>query len=186
MKILPLLLAVALLLGLGYVAAGPYLTVVQIRTGIIERDSVMLERHIDFPRLREGLKAQLNAKALEQSGATDAANPLTLALAGLASQIVDGMVDAFVTPAGLAQIMAGETPEPHPETTPPSPPATTSPSRDEQPRHEPLPFADARYVYDDLATFSVWVPDEDGRETRFVLERDGLRWRLVNIVLPTD
>ncbi|GAB0147951.1 MAG: DUF2939 domain-containing protein [Marichromatium sp.] len=184
MKLLPLLLAVALLLGLGYVAAGPYLTVAQIRTGLVERDPVMLEQHVDFPRLRAGLKDQLNVRLLEEAQDDgETSNPLALALVGLATQLIDKVVDTFVTPAGLARIMAGETPEPGAEL--PSVPAGEADAPDDG-GGERRPFADARYVYDDLDTFSVWVPTEDGRELRCVLERDGLRWRLVNIVLPRD
>jgi hypothetical protein len=32
----------------------------------------------------------------------------------------------------------------------------------------------------------VWVPNDTGGETRFVLKRDGLSWKLVNIVIPMD
>jgi hypothetical protein len=51
-------------------------------------------------------------------------------------------------------------------------------------RHQEL--QNARYSYDSLRQFSVWLPDDKGQETRFVLQRDGVSWRLVNLVLPID
>ena len=47
-------------------------------------------------------------------------------------------------------------------------------------------FQHARYRYDSLSRFSVWVPSDNGQETRFVLQRDGLSWKLVNVILPLD
>ena len=60
-----------------------------------------------------------------------------------------------------------------------------------QPASEPAndvakkaPFDNARYVFDNLNSFSIWVKSELGGEIRFVLIRDSLTWKLSNIVLP--
>jgi hypothetical protein len=53
------------------------------------------------------------------------------------------------------------------------------------PREDDL-LQNARDSYDSLSQFSVWVPDAEGHETRFVLQREGVSWRLVNLVLPIN
>ena len=45
----------------GYVAAGPYLTISEIKTAVVEQDSEKLSNNIEFPTLRQNLKDQLNA-----------------------------------------------------------------------------------------------------------------------------
>ena len=49
---------------IAYVAAGPYITIVQIKKGIAEQDSEQLAEKIDFPMLRQELKEQLRAKGI--------------------------------------------------------------------------------------------------------------------------
>jgi hypothetical protein len=56
---------VILALVVGYVAAGPYLTVSAIKTGIVENDSEKLSENIEFPTLRQNMKEQLNTKMMK-------------------------------------------------------------------------------------------------------------------------
>ena len=83
-------------------------------------------------------------------------------------------VDAFVTPSGLATLASGHLPAKPGE---PSDPRADPPA-------ERNPFAGARTTRDGLDRFSIWVPDDEGREIRFVLSLSGFRWRLSNVVLP--
>lgn len=48
------------------------------------------------------------------------------------------------------------------------------------------PFKNAHYTYDSPSKFTVWVRDDKGAEIRFVLLREGLSWKLRNIIVPTD
>ena len=93
---------------------------------------------------------------------------------GFASKLVEDMVDTFVTPSGLANLLEGKKPL-QSEGSEQSPGSGT-------PRLEP--FKNARYTYDSTSKFSLWVKDGNGGEIRFVLTRDGLAWKLSNIVLP--
>ena len=56
-------IAVLLVLLLAWVAAGPWLAIRGIEKAIETRDTAALERHVDFPRLRINLKAQLDVQA---------------------------------------------------------------------------------------------------------------------------
>ncbi|SEI70702.1 Protein of unknown function [Allopseudospirillum japonicum] len=173
MKKIIVSLAMLVALFIGYLAAGPYITVAAIKTGIAENDAEKMSENIEFPTLRQNIKEQLNASMMKKSGVAMQDNPFAALAVGLAAQVVDGMVDSFVTPSGLAAIMEGKQP------------VKDAPSRDQTPPPEKDDlFKNARFSYDSSSQFSVWVPNEQGKETRFILERRGLSWKLVNLILP--
>jgi hypothetical protein len=179
MKTVAWIFGVAMIALLGYVAAGPYLAIADIKTGIVEKDADRLSAKVDFPTLRQNLKAQLNARLLHNTAGELKDNPLGALAAGLATTMVDGILDAFVTPAGLAHVMKGD--RPSESIVKQTVTADTGP-----PPKEADLLQNARYSYDSLSQFSVWVPNDEGKETQFVLQREGLSWRLVNLVLPID
>jgi len=158
----------------GYAAAGPFITLHQIKSGVEKQDSEKLSEHIDFATLRTNLKEQLNALVMKQATSELKDNPFAALAMGFASKLVEGMVDSFVTPSGLANLMEGKKPQRGQES---EQPAGSSTQKRE-------PFKDARYTYDSSSKFSVWVKDENGEEIRFVLARDGLSWKLSNIIVP--
>jgi hypothetical protein len=176
---------VALLLAL-WIGAGPYLAVADIERGINDKDSERLAERVDFPTLRQNLKDQLKVTILKSAAKELEDNPFGALATGLATTLVDGLVDAFITPAGLASLMDGERPSigSIPSRAASSPVQTPEPDQ-AQTQDRDL-FKNARHSYDSLSRFSVWVPGKDGRETRFVLQRDGLSWKLVNVILPLD
>jgi hypothetical protein len=88
--------------------------------------------------------------------------------------MVDGVVDSFVTPAGLASLMGGEKPSNQ----------ASGGTETGGPREKDELFQNAEYGYDSLSKFSAWVPTDDGKEIRFILQRDGLSRRLVKVALP--
>src|SRR5690242_12636691 len=68
-----------------WIAAGPWLAIRGIEQAIAQRDTAALERHVDFPRLRVNLKAQLDDRMVRAAGQDVASNPLgaiALAMAG--------------------------------------------------------------------------------------------------------
>jgi hypothetical protein len=88
----------------------PYSAVKNMRAAAEAGDSVALARYINFPSVREGLKASLSAKmgslvAKERSGNAFAALGATIAVA-----LVNQFIDAMVTPESLAMMMRGESP----------------------------------------------------------------------------
>jgi hypothetical protein len=161
-----------------YVAAGPFITIHQIKTGIDQRDSEKLSDNIDFPALRANLKEQFNAVFMKNAAAELEDNPFAVLAIGLASKLIDGIVDAFVTPSGLASLMSGKKPE-QPEE-----------ARAEGPEGQNIAvrktelFKNARYTYDGISKFSAWIPDEKGEEIRFVFMREVLSWKLSKIIIP--
>jgi len=159
---------------IGYAAAGPYLAIADIKTGIAEKDAEKLREDVDFPLLRQNLKEQLKAAALKTAAKELQNNPLGALAAGLATTLVDRVVDSFVTPSGLASIMEGHEPSEN---------SAGNKGNVSRPKKDDL-FRNANYSYDSFSQFSVWVPNDRGEQFRFILERRHLSWKLVNLVLP--
>jgi hypothetical protein len=165
-----------LVLVLGYVAAGPYLTISTIKKGIVENDSEKLSEKIDFPTLRQNMKEQLNAAMMKTAATEMKDSPFAALAAGFATKMVDVLVESFATPSGLTVLMEGRKPSMDMDDVINDGNASP-PQRDEL-------FKNARFSYDSMSTFSIWVTTDDGEELRFVLNREGFSWKLVNVVIP--
>ncbi len=165
--------AVGLLSVVAYTVAGPYITVHQIRIGVEKQDLEKLSENIDFPLLRQNLKEQLNALMMKEIVAELEDNPFSALALGLAPKLADGMVESFITPAGLANLMEGNKPTQG---------DVSKPLNEPNASRRQL-FENARYAFDSTSKFSVSVIDGNGEEVRFVLNRNGLHWKLSNIVI---
>lgn len=175
MKKILWIMIIALIAIVGYAAAGPHITLEKIKTGIVENDSEQLAENIEFPKLRQNMKEQFNAGIMQQTAPELQNNPFAAFGMALAGKMVDGLVDAFVTPASLANVMEGKKQY------------SSSSNKQETPEEKKAKlFKNARYSYDSLDKFSIWMPNEQGGETRFVLARQGLSWKLVNIIMPMN
>lgn len=170
----------ALLLLFGYVAAGPYLTVRAIRGAVVEQDAAALARQVDFPALRDSLKAQLRQRLLDSVGINPQAGLLGEFGGMVAGGLVNATVETMVTPTGLGALMEGRKVWrrvgdgiARPDMADPS---------SARPPVEPL--QGARYRYESSTRFTATVRDDNGRPIVFVMTRDGLRWRLSDIRLP--
>lgn len=171
--------AVALLLLLAWTAAGPWLAIRGIERAIEQRDTAALERHVDFPRLRANLKAQLDDRIVRAAGDKVTGNLLgavALAMTGNATGLA---VDAMATPLGIGALLQGHVvwKRATGDTRGEGLFAETQPAR---------PLQSARHRYESLSRFSATVEHPGGGRTVFLLERQGLRWRLVDIRLPED
>jgi hypothetical protein len=173
MKKILWIIGFAIIVTIGFVAASPFFTVANIKTGIIEQDSEKLSDNIDFPIFRRNLKNQFNRAMMNNVGEELRDNPLAAIAAGFATKMADRVVDSFVTPNGLARLMEGKKPFI-------SRSRRNSTANANPPKRDDL-FRNARYSYDSLNRFSVWVPTETGDEIRFILQRDGFSWKLVDL-----
>ena len=156
-----------------YVGVGPYLVASEIKESVIEKDSEKLSKNIEFPLLRKNIKEQLNAVIMKQS-ASELEENIFIALAlTLATTVTDKIVDSFITPSGLSQLMEGGK-----NTDGNTQKIEVSKKQDKE------LFKEVRYTYDSLDKFSVWSSNYRGEEIRFILRRNGLVWKLVNIEIP--
>ncbi|MFP2769673.1 DUF2939 domain-containing protein [Oceanisphaera sp. KMM 10153] len=188
MRKIKYVLLLLILCAAGYVVAAPWLTAYRISDAVDRHDSVVLAELVEFDSVRQSLKQQLNSRVLRELGTDNKQNPFSALGASLANIMVDGLLDTYMTPAGIERLMRGETPAPGiPESSPPQSPgdeAGHDPNDTKNPPERKTLFSDARMGYQTLDRFVVTVTDEKGREADFVLSRRGLDWKLTAIALP--
>jgi hypothetical protein len=162
-----------ILLGLAYLAY-PYVTAWRIDRAVTARDTTTLESLIDWPLLRERLKADVKQALVEAArdhpDNEEAEAVIGAALAALlVPTVIDSAVDEIVTPENLAaniatQELAAE-------------------------GHSPLSLV--RYAFFDSPTvFRVDLrdpgsPDAPGLTVLMELQADGV-WRVTTVKLPAD
>ncbi len=169
----------ALLVLLAWVAAGPWLAVRGIERAIAQRDAAALKRHVDFPRLRANLKAQFDDRIVRAVGDEVPSNLFGAAALAMAGGATGMAVDTLATPLGIAGLLQGHVlwQRASGRTVGGDAWAATEPAR---------PLRHARLRYESTSRFTGTVEHENGHATVFVLERQGLRWRLVDIRLPQE
>lgn len=171
---LPLL---ACLLLAGYVIAGPYLAIAGINRAIEQRDTALLQRHVDFAALRVNLKAQLEDALVRRAGPSVQQNPFGAAALALAGKLAGAGVDTAVTPAGIAALLEGHGLVNRALGNTVDGDTYGAPA-------PPRPLRDARHRFESSARFVATAHTRDGRPLVFVFTRNGLRWKLTDIRLP--
>ena len=97
-----------LLIGLGYLLVSPYLFLNNLRSAIQDKDVSALNRYVDFPRVREGLRSQINLMLMEEAKKdTSGFGALGIALAG---SLIEPLLNAYISPEGLASVGTGNEP----------------------------------------------------------------------------
>ena len=175
MKKVILIVCLLLVSAMAYLAADPFLTLRAIGSGLVEQDSEVLAANIDFPALRQNFKEQINTQMMNKAASGLKGNPLSALAMGVATHMTDRLVDSLVTPAGLIGIIEGKNRMENVLISP-----------EEQAARKEKLFKNARMGYDSINRFSVWVHNERGGEVRLILARDGLSWKLVNLIAPLD
>lgn len=167
--------AVLALLVLAYVGAGPYLAIHGIRKGLAEQDVAALERHVDLPALRVNMKAHLQDYIAREGGELAESGGL---LGAIGLQVAGGLggtvVDSMVTPIGLGALLQGHGMWKR---------ATgQTVDGDAYGAPQPLdPLKDARLQYESASRFTATATGAGGKPVVAVFQRQGLRWRLVDI-----
>lgn len=172
------LVVVVLLALAGWIAAGPFLTINAIREAIAAEDTAALQEHVDFPAVRGSLRAQVEDALARNAGIDARNNPLGAFALGLANSAAGGIVDALATPAGIGAVLQGRgllhrisgNGSVEGDTYAHRPP--------------PDPLRDASYRFESTSRFTATVRTDAGDPVVFVLDRQGLRWRLTDIRLP--
>ncbi|MCT9821648.1 DUF2939 domain-containing protein [Pseudomonas veronii] len=159
------------------IASAPYLAVYQIRQAVQAKDTEALEEHIDFPRVREDLKEQVNASIMAKAKTELKDNPFAVLATAFASGIAEKMISTLVTPTGLVELMKGEKPGKLISGSTGSDNNVTEPNK--------KPFENARMRYEGFSKFVIEVPDRNGgAPSQFILRRDLIAWRLTGIKIP--
>lgn len=161
-----------------YIAATPYITAHQIKSAAEKKDSDALSEHIDFPSVRQSLKDQLNTVIMKEMATEEMQNnPFAALGAAFASTMVDKILELYVTPAGITQMLEGDKPNlnqaPHGQS------ASTPPS-------SKTPLSNASMSYQSFNKFAITATNEKGEEGTFILHRHGISWKLAEIIIPLE
>lgn len=154
----------------------PYLAVTNMREAAEKKDSVALSRYINFPLVRESLKANLNAKMLSEMAKKRDGNPFAAQGAAFAMALVGPMVDAMVTPEALAMMLKGE--KPSLEKSKPTAALASAASE---------PETETSMGYENFDQFVVSTRKKGASDdpVALVFQREGLiSWKLAAIRLP--
>ena len=159
-------------------AAYPYLALYRLGEALRAQDLDAVEAKVDWPRLRQGIKDDVNAALVAKVKPEEGDDFAAFGIA-LAGRLASPVVDAAVTPAGLAAVAAADRPTLMGLVTQ----VYVSTSAD-----RPLPHL-AGSSFSGLTTFEATVmPDgtaDEGRAVRLRFELEDGYWMLTRVHLPS-
>ena len=177
-KCVLIIAAIVLLALAGWIAAGPYMAIHGIRQAVESQDIRALERHVDYPKLRANIKAQIEDRIAREIGQRFGTQVTGSAASSVAGMLSDSAVDAMVSPAGIALLLQGRALRKRlsGESAANGGPAGAPPPFD--------PLKNARTRFESPSRFFATVNSADGEPVEFLFERQGMNWRLTDIRLP--
>ncbi|MGO4809423.1 DUF2939 domain-containing protein [Cupriavidus sp. 2MCAB6] len=168
--------------------ASPYWALYQMRSAIEARDADKFSRYVDYPALRESLKAQLNLSLQQKLGGTGLQN---MPFAGIGQAIglavINTMIDTMVSPAGVMALMAGEKPgtQAQPKPAPPAPPGINSEPAGQAKQEAARDALKYGLSYRGWGSVEASATKDNGERVVIGLKREGLwTWKWSSIVLP--
>ena len=178
MKKTPALAAVAIAAALLALSsyASPYWTLHKMKTAIAEKDADGLSEHIDFPALRESFKGQMMTMMQERLGSAGMANnPFAAMGQMMGAALVNQVVDAAVSPAGVMAMMEAGKVKPG---TRPRPAAN-----EDADANGAIETTDYSVDYRSWSKVAISTSQQDAG--KFILKRTGLwSWQLSALELP--
>jgi hypothetical protein len=156
------LVALAAVLASGWMFASPYWTLHQMRKAAVARDAAAVSAFVDFPALREDLKADFTVAMMAEAAKNDG-DPMHALGVGLGTMMVGGMVEQFVSPAGVEMLLAGERTE----------------------VFDPKKVEDLEIVRDGLSRFRLRSAS-DPEKAAIIFTRRGLSWVITGVDLPPE
>lgn len=166
---------IALAVGAAVFLVSPWWSIAGLVQSVRAGDKYRTELYVDFPRVRTSLREQLNAQIGESMAKDMQDNPFAALGAMIGTVAVDRAVEAFVTPEGLQRLLESNLP-------------AVGAKENPDPR-----VAIARRAYDNIGldwlslnSIRVLIFEEGTGTvaTTARLEREGLRWRVVDVEIP--
>ena len=156
------------------VYASPYFAVRGMRATAQEKDAARLSSYVNFPAVKESLKGAFNAKLAAEAAKNGEKSPFGVLGAAMAAALINPMIDALVTPEGLAMMLKGDKPTPA--------------AKQAQAQPEPSPAdAETTMGYEGFDRFVVTAKKKGSSEepVGFVFNREGLfSWKLSAVRFP--
>ena len=147
----------------------PYIAFNGMKSAIEAKNAAKMSDYINYPALKENVKASISAKFIPDIAQGKDKNPAGAFGAALAVAFIGPMVDALITPAGLERMMLGDQSQPVGNTAQQDADLDTS-------KH-----------YESFDRFVVSMKKKGSTEEPFVLVfiRDGMiSWKLSALRLP--
>ena len=165
------LVAVAAILIAGaWYWASPYFAIADLRNALIRGDTTAVEERVDFPHLRENIKAQVSTFIMTGMQEQLSNNPFAALGIALAAKFSEVMVESMVTPSGILSLMdlnKGGAKEVSPLAL--------------------MTSAEVVIRRDGFDAFEVRVAgDQPEHKPAFRFKREGIRWRLVGVQMPKE
>ena len=157
----------------------PHLAIRDMKSSIKEKDAVSLSDHVNFPALKESFKANINAQFFSTVSKEKDDAPFGALGVGLAAVFIGPMVDALVTPEGVAMMMKGDKPQLLKKKIPSKTPDSEYQDKD----------VDELMSYESFDRFVHSVKKKDSTEEPVILvfNRDGIfSWKLSAIRMPNN
>lgn len=163
--------AAVLVLGAGWYWASPSLAMRNLREAAISGDRDDLSSRVDFPAVRESLKSQFKtAMVTEMAKSKDNSNGFAALGAALAMSLVDPLIDAMVSPEGMKKMVESG--------------KFAKPGDNDQPSGPQSEWQIERKGFD---RFTATPKTADGSKVpTLIFHRDGLGWKLVDVVVPLE
>ena len=170
------IVALILLALLAFVAAGPWLAINGIRNVVASGNYGELWRFVDFDRLRDNVRPQIQARIargiIERTGQGNTTDAIT----GVTDLLSRPAIDALVSPVGVATLLRG---------TALARQISGGKDADGEARAvDPLKGAKTGYVSPSL--FTATVQNAEGQPVVFEFSRTGLSWKLTGYRLPAS
>ena len=193
-----LLLVVLMALGAG-MYFHPYLAFYKVQTAVDSRNVQKLSEWVDYSRLHQSVKSQLDAQWNEMSEAQISQTPYAKTALPAGRLQTDQMIKALATPDAVMDFVKGKTGRIVSQVKE----APKSPVEGESSAGDPLTdlglnidsankildsvnaaLAKGEFRYEGLNTFVVTTQADNGENFEFAYERDGLGWKMSGITLP--
>jgi hypothetical protein len=139
-----------------------------------KKDVETLSRYVDYPSLRESLKANFNAMMVSEI--TKSESPFGALGTALGAALANQMIDAFITPESLAMLIKGEEPR------------MGDSQKDRKTESSSETETATSMSYEGLNQFVVEVKEKDSSEKpiKFIYKRAGIvSWKLSALRLPS-
>lgn len=162
----------------GYFFASPYIALNNIKNAVQADNSKAISAYIDYPSVRESVKEQVNkqmaTKARNTAGKVGAFGAL------LASNLVNNVVDSYVTPDSMHMLFKGKTLFKNADNNQAEQKASNTEKDNEN---------DVEYDlgYTSLNRFKVAI-GKKGFDSKIIMimHRDGFSWKIKEITLPLN
>lgn len=178
-KVISSIVILCVILFLGALYASPYWTIKQARAAYQSKDEAALSAYIDYVRLQDNIKTQLNAKLQAEIDKKAKPNSTFAGFAALlANSMVDSLSKAMVSPEGLRALFQGNAVDIDHA-------AIDEKPADQSAATETAPEKKYSMHYLSFNQFGIEVPYKKGGMLVFELQREGLfSWKLVNVQFP--